>query len=364
MPGRRLGHRPALDGVRALAIVGVMGLHALDRVFRGGFFGVDIFFVLSAFLITTLIVEEINARDRFSFASFYARRALRLGPALLLWLAVVAAPTAIVLHQGSTIPLATLVSLFYVGDFAVAAGAHIGDAYTHIWSLAIEEQFYAIWPGLLVFVVAKRPRISGRTIAILSAVVIAVSLSSAHFFASNYFLPTGHLIPLFAGCLAAYAFARDKHQIRRLLQRQSVGLLCVVALVLAIVGYRTVGADAGTLIQAAVAVATAILILHLCWRERGVIRALFSSPPALWLGRRSYGLYLYHRTLSALVPALIPGITLRFAGPLVLVLAFVVAEASFRFVERPVSRAGRSRLRSHHYPAVREAESDLPLIAS
>ena len=87
--------------------------------------------------------------------------ALRLGPALLLWLAAVAAPTAVVLHEAAKIPIATLVSLFYVGDFTIAAGGDIGTSHTHIWSLAIEEQFYSVWPWIVGSWLRRRT--AGRT---------------------------------------------------------------------------------------------------------------------------------------------------------------------------------------------------------
>ena len=97
------GHVKALDGVRGIAIGSVMLLHSAQAYFPGGAVGVDLFFALSAYLITSLILQETSDnRGRFSFASFYARRALRLGPALVIWLAIVAAPTAVVVGEADT----------------------------------------------------------------------------------------------------------------------------------------------------------------------------------------------------------------------------------------------------------------------
>lgn len=117
----RLGTRPALDGVRATAIIAVMGLHADARIAPGGWLGVDLFFVLSAFLISSLIMNEVAMHPGgwFDFGGFYWRRFFRLAPALLLWLATLAPLTALATHEGSKIPASTILSLFYFGDFGI-----------------------------------------------------------------------------------------------------------------------------------------------------------------------------------------------------------------------------------------------------
>jgi peptidoglycan/LPS O-acetylase OafA/YrhL len=362
---RRLGHRPALDGIRGLAIAGVMGLHADARLFRGGLFGVDVFFVLSAFLITSLILEEVDERGgQYGFKAFYLRRALRLGPALALWLVFVAAPTAVALGQADSIASSTLASLLYVGDVAVAYGIGIGDAYDHVWSLAVEEQFYAAWPVVLVVLLRKHPGALRRGLWIASAGALVITLASAHLLAGrSYFLPTGHLVPIAAGCLAAHAFAYGvPRRAESLIRAGLTGICAAVAIVAAFVAVAPAGPpEVAVAVQCIVAAAATLLVLHLCLAAESPLMTLFTSAPAVWLGRRSYGLYLYHRTLALLVPALVVGIQLRVAGPLVLLLAAVVAEVSFRLVERPVSRAGRRWMRERRYPGARAAESDLPI---
>lgn len=348
--------------MRAVAIVAVMGLHAQDRLVPGGFWGVDVFFVLSAFLITSLIFEELDVRGgRFSFRAFYWRRAFRLGPALLLWLALVAAPTAVVLHQAGTIPVATLVSLFYVGDFAVAAGVDLGASYTHIWSLAIEEQFYSVWPWLVVVVVSAWSVTRQQTVLAV-AVLFSVPATYVAFrlVDGNYFLPTGHLVPLAAGCLASVLFLRGAGRLENILRRQFVAVLCIGTLAIAVFGFKP-STSAAIAVQPFVALATAILILHLCLRPQGRAAWLLSTRPALWLGRRSYGLYLYHRTLAILAGALMPGVANRYLAPAALAVSFAVAELSFRFVERPVNRVGRDWLRKKSDGYTRRAEFTLPV---
>ena len=325
-----------------------MGLHAIDRVFPGGGYGVDIFFVLSAFLITSLILEELEERSaRYSFGAFYWRRVFRLAPALLLWLVAVASVTAVAMHQASLIPVSTAASLFYFGDFAGAAGLSMADGYIHVWSLAIEEQFYLVWPFLLVLVVTRTSiNMQRRVLALGILGALALAFVSAREFRSSYFLPTRHLVCLTVGALAGHAFVTGAgYRSERILARSLVGPACLAVLAAAIFGHWSLGADSRPAFQLAVAVATGALLLHLCLRQNGRLAMTLASKPSVWTGKRSYGLYLYHRTFSLLIPALITGITLRYAVPLVLAISLLVAAVSYRFVERPVRRAGRAWLR-------------------
>jgi peptidoglycan/LPS O-acetylase OafA/YrhL len=356
----RLGRRPALDGVRAVAIAGVMGLHAISRVVPGGAFGVDVFFVLSAFLITTLIVEELDDHEgRFSYRDFYARRALRLGPALLVFLAVIAPVTAVAIHQGGSIASSTLFSLFYLGDFAAAFGWNLGSAYTHVWSLAIEEQFYIVWAPLLLVLYRRHARRSLLVPAL--ALVVAIELSTAHTIDQNYFLPTGHLVPIALGVATAAMFRHPVVRLSKITRSSTTGIGALVLIAASFVLTKSPGVNEFFVVQVAVGACAMLLILHLCARSDTLTSRFLSWSPVMWVGQRSYGLYLYHRTLAILIPALIPGITLRYAGPLVIALSLVIAAVSFRFVERPISVAGRRRLNprrnaSHQPVAARTLE--------
>lgn len=170
----RLGYRPELDGLRALAVTLVVLQHTGDflvsddgpklsggPLFPGGFLGVDLFFVLSGFLITTLLLEEHRDRGRISFTTFYERRALRLLPALGVLLAGTTIWVAVTADGLRAHLRGVLAAVFYVWNLAVAAGVDVGDfGHGHLWSLAVEEQFYLVWPLLasgLVLVTARRP---------------------------------------------------------------------------------------------------------------------------------------------------------------------------------------------------------------
>lgn len=181
----RLGYRPGLDGLRAVAVTLVVLQHTGDflvsddgpsltggPLLPGGFLGVDLFFVLSGFLITTLLLEEHQRSGRVAYGRFYERRALRLLPALGVLLV---GTTAWVAATGDGLRAhlrGVAAATFYVWNWAVAAGADLGDfGLGHLWSLAVEEQFYLVWPlalGLLLVVFRRRP-----TSVVLACVALA-----------------------------------------------------------------------------------------------------------------------------------------------------------------------------------------------
>jgi len=330
---------PALDGVRAIAVLSVFLLHlARDRV-PGGAFGVDVFFVLSAFLITSLLIDEFDAHGRVDFVAFYWRRAFRLLPALLLWL-VFASITAVLGGDAHRVPLSAAGALFYVSDFLQAWTDLVANAFDQAWSLSVEEQFYFVWPALLVLVLLRCPPRQRRWIlgiAVPAAAVVA-------FTRPNYFLPTGHLLPLVIGCWAADQRARGLSPwIASIARSPWTGYVALAIFTAAALLALPPLLGAGMFVL--IAIATAALLLHLTNPgTTGVGRLLGSAVPR-WIGARSYGVYLYGLTMMGFVGALFPGITLRFAAPLDVALTLIVVALSYRLVESPVRRAGRAWLR-------------------
>ena len=349
---RSAGGKPywrALDGVRAVAILSVMVYHLEHRdILPGGYLGVDVFFVLSGFLITSMLLAEREGNDgRVSLRDFYARRALRLGPALVC--ALVAAMGLAVINGGLrgryTIEMVPWV-VVYLGNWAQFFGdSGPGNYLANTWSLAIEEQFYLVWP--LLFVLACGHLRSHRTLASLLFGFAAVAMIyrelitrfTAGGFSRVYLGTTDtHVDGLIVGCGLAFLLAREGAIGPRL--SRALGPLMWVgagAVVLLIVfgGYS----PTWTMITyPAVVVATALALAGLVAGGPNRLRSALSTRIPVWIGRRSYGLYLYHYVIfAALWPYWFHGL-----GDLAKIgLSFVIAAISYRYLELPALRFKR-----------------------
>jgi peptidoglycan/LPS O-acetylase OafA/YrhL len=291
----RLGYRPSLDGLRAFAVLLVFGVHTHPRLVPAGSIGVDIFFVLSGFLITTLLVEELDSRGRVSIGRFYIRRALRLLPALFgllaavtLWALLVAAPDT--RHNA-------LDEVLAAGSYTrnLTWWAHVpGTLLGHTWSLALEEQFYLVWPAVLTL--CLRPRRPSTAVAVVFvagfALISALRISGvvgpgALFIGRPDALLLGAALALVRRDFAArWAGAAALRRAGPAVVVGTVGLLAIAA--------WDAGDDAFGIGYTLAAAAAAALIMGLVvLDERGLAR-LFAGRPAVALGRVSYGFYLWH----------------------------------------------------------------------
>lgn len=324
----RLGRRPALDGLRGIAILLVVLYHlrlpALEVA--GGPVGVTMFFTLSGFLITSILLAEPGRH--VSLRPFYVRRARRLLPALGALLTVWLALDMAVNHQFTETPL-VIGALTYSANFVMASGEYLGDspALGHTWSLAIEEQFYLLWPVALLWLRRfPKPWIIGVT---LVPVGISILLRAAAWNAGeprSYYGSVERLDGLLIGCLLAVMMAGTR-------VRRAPTWLLPVSLGTAVAHAGIGGGFQAVWAPTVVAVATAGVLYSVSMGRTGVLGA----PVLTWLGRRSYGLYLYHPiAIYAVAATVSPGriAALLLAAPI----ALIAAEVSWRFVEAPLLR--------------------------
>jgi peptidoglycan/LPS O-acetylase OafA/YrhL len=318
----------------------------------GGFVGVDVFFVLSGFLITTLLVRERTATGAVSIPAFYTRRALRLFPALLvaIVLAVVLGSTLATKNTGRSTLKGLPWVVFYSSDFAEASHVNLG-LLGHTWSLAIEEQFYLVWPWVLLFICRARRRLGlvAKALALLAVLDMMwsthLALTAGHDRA--YFSLDGHAMGLLGGAALALVWNgapewRPTSAIKRLLQ--STAGASVLGIVLAAV-VLTPAANQVSLAISVSTVLTVVLIPILLGVPEGPIHRVFSSAPAVWIGKRSYGLYLYNQIVFYTFVPLRPHS--KLVDVMCLLATFAIAALSYKFVEEPfLRRKDRIRARS------------------
>lgn len=347
-----LGYQPALDGVRAVSILGVVISH-LSFTLRSGGHGVDVFFVLSGFLITTLLLQEHASTGRVSLRAFWWRRAARLLPALLLMCPIVF--VAFVVTQPSEWRASALgvgTALLYVSAWVRALGISGLGWMAHTWSLSVEEWFYAVWP--LVVVVALRRARPARWIGAAAAVAIVYRLGSEHAGLSALYLydaPDQRAVELLVGCAAGawLLLLGDRARVHRrlFLWAAAIGGLVVVARVARVAAPDTSwGLVFSSGDSTIFALATAAVIVSLvAVPDSGLARTL-ALRPLVWIGRRSYSLYLWHFPIYGLIllgHGHLSGWKVWGARILVVGLSFAAAALSYRFVERPAIRWVRER---------------------
>ena len=339
---------PALDGLRGVAIALVVSYHAFGWPARG-FLGVHLFFVLSGFLITTLLLQEWQNRGTISLRSFYRRRALRLFPGLA---ALLLAYTALHLvrsglgsadHDLGTALKAVAYSAFYVTNVVQAAGVVLPVPLNHLWSLAAEEQFYLLWPFVLVLALRFRVRVELVEAGLVGAVVLValerlrLGLEDASF-ARLYYGPDTTFDPILIGCLLGLWFVLGRAP-RPLRSDSVVRWLVVPCLAVAGLPVLVLGPDWKPLQWSWVlpfGLASAIVLWAVVTGRARVLERLLAVRPLVALGRISYSLYLWH-----LLVIWTGERQLGIPPALGLVVAVGVAALSYRFVEQPFLRLKR-----------------------
>jgi peptidoglycan/LPS O-acetylase OafA/YrhL/lysophospholipase L1-like esterase len=355
----RLAYMPALDGVRALAVGAVLLYHGDVAWARGGYLGVDAFFVLSGFLITSLLLAEWRGDGRIALGAFWARRARRLLPALFLVLAAVAVYGAVIAAPTELERLRQdgLSALGYVANWGqIFSHQSYFETFAapsplrHTWSLAIEEQFYLVWP-LVVFGVLRWRRGTVRSLTTLTGTLLAASavwmvvLYQPGADPSRVYYGTDtRAQSLLMGALLALLLARRTRPVGAAATRALHGAAILAAGALGWIWVHT-PERADWLYRGGFtlcALLVAIVVASVTRPDRGPLGALLSRRPLRWIGEISYGLYLWHWPLYVLISEQRTGLD---GAPLLAVrlgATFAAASASFYLVERPIRHGALS----------------------
>lgn len=353
------GHIAGLDGLRALAIGAVLIYHLRPSTLPGGFLGVDVFFVLSGFLITTLLLRELGNRGHVQLRQFWMRRARRLLPALI---TVVLGSVSLAWLVGGdllvNIGRQTLGALTFSNNWLeIAAGSDYFARtspllFVNFWSLAIEEQFYLLWPIVLVIIVALSATMRTRArlvslVALASAVAMVIMFSLGAEATRVYYGTDTHLFGLMIGAAVALMWQqRDSWLHSRHWQRWRL-IAAVAAWATLLTLMRLMHVDAWITFRGGIllaSVATAVMLAALLGRG-SVYDRLMELPPLRWIGERSYGIYLWHWPMILIFTEMLPATTYDSAVSwtirgLALGATLVIAGLSYRWIEQPVRKYG------------------------
>lgn len=340
-------YRPDIDGLRALAVLPVVFFHAFPRFLPGGFTGVDVFFVISGFIISTILFTSLD-HNRFSLLEFYERRARRLFPALFLVFAFCLMVGWFVLFSDEYAELGkhVLAGSGFVQNFNLLLEVGYFDKASvlkpllHIWSLSVEEQFYVFWPILLVIMWRYRVNFAAVTLTIL-VISFALNLYLTRTSPSSaFYLPVSRFWELMIGGLAAY-YLKNQNQLLKSVEN----ILPIIGIGLLVAGFVLI--REGPHFPGLVALVPTIGALFVLVGNRGAVVARgLSLPPLVWFGKISYPLYLWHWPFLALLRIGVsdgtfrePPVSWRLAA---IALSVLFAYLTYQYVERPIRYADMS----------------------
>ncbi|NTU57998.1 MAG: acyltransferase [Chlorobiaceae bacterium] len=337
-------HNAALDGLRGIAVSLVFLFHADIPGFSGGFIGVDIFFVLSGFLITILLLQENRNRFPSGLGYFYMRRILRLMPGLVFMLLTFLAFSIFYFRSPNDIARQfqdAMIALFYSSNWTRALGLHRPEILGHTWSLAIEEQFYLLWPILLMIISGLSMRYRSFVIGISLALSWGWRVYLLYAGASWDRLYNGldcRADMLLTGCLLASLLNAGALKSWKQSRLVSSATLSIALFTVAIMANKADWQQPPLYIWqfGAAEFATALIILELVSVPEGILSSILSAKPLAWLGSISYGIYLWHYPILWFLQKT------PFSKPQQAVLAALLTLGfslfSWRLIERPFLR--------------------------
>ena len=328
----KLRFNPALDGLRGVAILLVILSHAHVPLFEGAFFGVDLFFVLSGYLITSLLLMEMQSAGRLDYWRFYRRRFFRLMPALALFLGTYCLVAPFLWPDLTDIYSDALVSILYLADYGIAF-FDSPDTLLHMWSLSVEEHFYLIWPPLLVLVLRCTPTGKAwRAIALLwllSSLWRIFWVLEGQQFYEIFFRFDTRVSGLFAGALLA-ALLVEKPQFYETMKAQRSYAMWLPLAVPLLMALEWDNHDA-MIWGIPVVECAAVVVLLAVHQHRGLVYEMLTAPVLMKLGQWSYGIYLWHYPVVRYLRA-------DYSWPVVVVaglaISTLLAALSFYTIER------------------------------
>ncbi len=348
-PPTRPSFRPDIEGLRAVAVGLVLAYHAFARPFTGGCVGVDVFFVISGFLITGLLLRENDRSGRISIAGFYARRVRRILPAatVVILATLLAAYYLLGFITGNAVATAAKWTAVFAGNiyFGLLGSDYFGSQLPpspldHFWSLGVEEQFYLVWPLLfLALAVIARGRRHRGWLALLLTVIIAASLSwsivGTHSSATwAYLSPLTRAWELAVGALVAVA-APVLARIDRDWAWQAMAVVGVIGITASslLLDSRTPYPGSAVVVPV---LGSALVIAAGCANPCTYVGRLLAVPPMQWLGARSYSLYIWHWPVLAIAAQYVGHPMSKSQNAGLLVVAVALSALSYALLEDPV----------------------------
>lgn len=341
-------YRPDIDGLRAVAVLAVVIFHASPRRMPGGFVGVDIFFVISGYLISTILLENLS-RDTFSFATFYMRRIRRIFPALAVvlaasfafgWFSLFADEfAALGKHMAAGAGFVANLALWHeAGYFDTASEL---KPLLHLWSLGIEEQFYLLWPLLLCFAWKRKSTVLAMLALLLAASFVANVVFISRDATATFYAPYTRFWELLAGALLAWWHQRPMSG-----EQQHSNALSIAGFALLVLGFwKITRATPLPGAWAAVPVAGAFLLIA-AGQRAWLNRVVLGNRVAVFFGLISFPLYLWHWPLLAFARIIEGGKPASVARNAAVLTAIVLAWLTWRFIERPLRFGGHGKAKA------------------
>lgn len=343
-----LDYRPDIDGLRALAVLLVVAFHAFPQQIKGGFIGVDIFFVISGFLITKIILSGLINNDSFSLAKFYSRRINRIFPALILmmiacfcfgWFALL--PDEFKQLNKHIIGGASFIAnLFLWRETGYFDNASATKPLLHLWSLGIEEQFYIVWPLLIWFAWKKKLNLI-LTILFVASLSFLLNIATVHYnVTAAFYSPQTRFWELLTGSMLALISLHKPDLLNKFIPKNKEGLISnyqsLIGFSLILIGILVIKQGRHFPGWAALLPTFGAFMIILAGQQAWFNRVVLSNRLFVWLGLISFPLYLWHWPLlsyAQIISGNIPSWQMRISA---VFLAIILAWLTYQFIEKPL----------------------------